>query len=539
MLSSLAEDIPANFKSFPPEKQKKYTDSAESTLRHKTTSSFKRKIAAILQYPYGIDNYTGNLYCETIASCFDPHTEFFPPEEREHFESALGKQAFVFGFSLKEGKNGGILIDNLQPGSPAFKGGKLNKGDKFLTMRWDGGQQVDVSDVSIEDFSALLDESDHKLAFFTIKKADGPVIQVTLQKEQMADDGDEGKVKSFILKGTANVGYIYLPAFYEDWNADNRGLNGCANDVGREILKLEKGNISGLILDLRYNGGGSAQEAAELAGIFIDAGPVAQVKEKWGRIYSLKDVDRGTVFDGPLVILVNGYSASASELVAGTLQDYNRAVIIGGPTYGKATMQVVFPMDTTVTPETYAEKQTQNNIKITVSKLYRVNGETAQFRGVQPDILLPDILDAYASKEKDEPFALRPSTIGPNKYYTPYPPLAVSALAATAQPGIDTGSYFKAVRDIIAFTKQQKGARDVTLDMASLLAGDYFTERDENDAAITGTPSKKFVVQNNGYELERIQSNDELKEMNDEFSKQIAADAYINIAYDVLTKMKP
>jgi carboxyl-terminal processing protease len=117
--------------------------------------------------------------------------------------------------------------------------------------------------------------------------------------------------------------------------------------------------------------------------------------------------------------------------------------------------------------------------------------------------------------------------------------LAVRALAAAAQTGIDTGSYFKAVRDIIAFTKQQKGARDVTLDMASLLAGDYFTERDENDAAIAGTPTKKFIVQNNGYELERIQSDAELKEMNDEFSKQIAADAYISIAYDVLTKMKP
>jgi carboxyl-terminal processing protease len=539
ILSRLAEDIPPGFASFTSEKQKKYTDSAETVLRRKTTSSLKRKIAAILQGPYGIGQYTGNLYCSTIASCFDPHTEFFPPEEREQFEGALGNQRFVFGFTLKENKNGSIIIDGLQPGSPAYKGGKLNKGDKFISMQWDGGAAIDVSDISVDEFTGIIDQSDHKSAVFTVKKADGSIVQTTLQKEQMQDNGDEDKVKSFILKGAVNIGYIYLPAFYEDWNSDNQGLNGCANDVGREILKLEKQNISGLILDLRYNGGGSAQEATELSGIFIDAGPVAQVKNKEGKVYSLKDADRGTVYDGPLVILVNGYSASAAELVAGTLQDYNRAVIIGAPTYGKATMQVVLPMDTTITPENFSDKQTPNYIKVTVSKLYRVNGGTAQFEGVQPDVLLPDILNAYATKERDEPFALRPNTIEANKYYTPYPPLPLKMLAAAAQPEIDTTKYFKAVNDIISFTKKESGVKDISLDMADLLKDADLTAKGNIGAEIAGTPAKQFTVQNSDAGLDRIQSDTGLEELNKEFSKQISADAYISVAYDVLIKMKP
>lgn len=539
ILGRLMEDIPPGFASFSAEKQKKYADSAEIILRRKTTASLKRKIAAILQGPYSIDQYAGNLYCSTIASCFDPHTEFFPPEEREQFEGSLGNQRFVFGFTLKENKNGSIVIDNLQPGSPAYKGGKLYKGDKFLSMQWEGGPVTDVSDISLEEFTALIDQSDHRSAIFTVKKADGAVIQVALQKEQVQDTGDEDRVKSFILKGAVNIGYIYLPAFYEDWNRDDEGLNGCANDVGREILKLEKQNISGLILDLRYNGGGSAQEATALSGIFIDAGPVAQVKSKEGRIYSMKDMDRGTVYDGPLVILVNGYSASAAELVAGTLQDYNRAVIIGAPTYGKATMQVVLPMDTTIMPENFSNVHTQNYLKVTTSRLYRVNGATAQFKGVQPDIVLPDILDAYATREKDEPLALRPNTIAPNKYYTPGPPLPIKSLAAAAQPDIDTMKYFKAVTDIIAFTKKESNVKDVSLDVSDLLKEAGLEAKSTIDEEIAGTPTKRFTVQHNDYEAGLVQADPVLNELNEEFSKRISADAYISVAYDVLIKMKP
>ncbi len=537
-LDELADDVTGNFKSFTPEKQKRYADSVILVLRKRSISSLKRKINYILQSPYGIVQYVGNLYCETIASCFDPHTEFFPPEEKENFESALGRQPFQFGFKMKADKNGGVLIDNLEPGSAAFKSGKLNKGDKFIGVQWEGSQTVDVSDITVHEFGTLMDESNHKKVLFTVKKADGSEVQVSLEKE-LATDKDEDRVKSFILKGTHSIGYIYLPAFYEDWETGNNGLNGCANDVGREILKLKKENIDGLILDVRYNGGGSVHEATELAGIFIDAGPVAQEKSRDAKVGTIKDVNRGTIYDGPLVILVNGHSASASELLAGTLRDYNRAVIIGSATYGKGTMQVVLPMDTAVNPENYAQKQTENYLKVTISKLYRITGATAQFRGVQPDIVLPDILDAYTTKEAGEPYALRPTEIGANKYYTPNAPLPIKTLAESVQTEIDTNKFFQEVKKFIVYSKQQKVAKDVSLNLNDAIADIQPGERNDNNIVASNAGSKKFTVRNNQYEMARMQEDSDLKELNEEFSRQVATDAYINIAYDVLAKLKP
>jgi carboxyl-terminal processing protease len=539
VLNELVEELPTGFKALSLPKQKKYVDSAELSLRTKIARYHKRRIERILQNPYGIEQYTGNIYCETIASCFDPHTEFFPPEQKEDFESELGKQPFIFGFTVRDDKNGGVIIEALQPGSPAFNGGKLNKGDKFMAVQWEGSKKIDVSGMSSDEFGSILDQSNHKKMLFTMKKTDGTQLQLSLEKEQITNDAEGDRVNSFVLKGDNTVGYIYLPDFYQDWDIKNEGLNGCANDVGREILRLKKGNIKGLILDLRDNGGGSVDEATELAGIFIDAGPVGQEKGKNPKIYTLKDTDPGTVYDGPLVILVNSRSASASELVAGTLQNYNRAVIIGSPTYGKATAQVVMPLDTTITPENADKIQTTNFIKITVSKLYRVNGTTAQFNGVQPDIVLPDPVDAFTTREADEPFALRPLTISANKYYRPYPPLPVNALAAGVKTEIDTGSYFKAVRLIIGYAKQPKAAKDISLNIKDALANIDYSSKEKYDNLTADTvPSKKYVVQNNHYEQSRLQADSTLKQQNDDFSKQVAADAAINIAYDVLSELK-
>jgi len=535
VLEALVYELPDGFKSLTLMKQKRYTDSAVNELSKKVAAAQKREINNILQHPYGITQYVGNMYCETIASCYDPHTEFFPPDVKENFESMLGGQSFQFGFKIKPDKNGGVLIDNLEPGSPAFKGGKLNKGDKFLSLQWEDRDPVDVTDISINEFSILLSESNHKKVLFTVKKADGAIIKVLLAKEQVTGNGGD-KVNGLILKGDNTIGYIYLPAFYEDWNVNDKGLNGCANDVGREILKLKKENINGLILDLRYNGGGSAEEATELAGLFIDAGPVAQSKERGPKVYVMNDINRGTVYDGPLVILVNGYSASASELIAGALQDYNRAVIIGSPTYGKATAQVVFPMDTTVTPATIAQKRTENYLKITISKLYRVNGTTAQFSGVQPDINLPDILDAFITKEAGEPFALRPTFITPNKYYIPYKPLPIQALASSVQAQIDANRYFKAVKDMVAYSRQKR-AKDISLDIKDAV-NNNFAKNERDNAMASITPSKRFIVQNNQYKIARMQTDSYLKELNEEFSRQVSADPYISIAYDVLGQLK-
>ena len=343
-----------------------------------------------------IEQAVGDEYCKAIALCYDPHTEYFPLTEKEDFESQLGQEQMVFGFTCNEEDDGSLKIENILPGSPAFKSGQINKGDKLLSVQWADKQPIDVSSGGLKQLYDVLGMSNHDKATLKVKKQDGTERSVVLFKAKSEETGEENKVKSFLLKGSRTIGFISLPSFYQDWENEGAGIKGCANDVAKEILKLKKENIEGLIIDLRYNGGGSMQEAIELSGIFIDAGPVGQDKGRDAKVYTMKDMNRGTIYDGPLVLMVNGYSASASEMVAGTLQDYHRAVIVGTPTYGKATAQVVLPMDTTVDlQKNFTNIQSDSYLKITVSQLYRVNGTSAQATGVQPDVVLPDILQAH------------------------------------------------------------------------------------------------------------------------------------------------
>src|SRR5258708_3467432 len=411
---------------------KNLTDSLESRYRKKAGLSVKRSIKRILQSPMGVDNTIGISYCQALAACYDPHTAYFPPEEKDAFEGQLGNKALGFGLSLNEDEDGKTQIGRLKPGSPAFQSGGLNEGDKILSIQWDEKEAIDVSGASLPEISEMLATTGGTKMTMVVKKADGTTRPVTLHKERLNKEEDEDKVKGFILKGARTIGYISLPAFYTDWE-DNRGINGCANDVAREIIKMKKENMEGLVLDLRYNGGGSIEEAVELSGIFIDAGPVAQIKTKDPKIVKLKDVNRGTVCDVPLLLLVNGSSAYAYIIIDGTLQNHNRALIGGSPTHGKATAQVVLPMYTSLNLDTYnANATAASYLKVTISKLYRVNGSTAQVSGVKPDVLLPDPPAAQSLREADELFVLPPTPIPANKYYLPLPALPLAAEQAIA-----------------------------------------------------------------------------------------------------------
>lgn len=517
-------------------KQKQLLDSAAIAIEKKTASVYKRNITRILQSPGGFEQFVADEYCKALSSCYDPHTEFFPLTEEENFEGELGNQNFRFGFSIKEDNGGGVLINSLEPGSPAFKCGLLNKGDKFQTLQWEGQQPIDVSDADARELTGILSQSNHDKITITVKKSDGTLREVSLQKEQ-ADADEAAKVKSLILKGSKTIGYISLPAFYSNWENESAGDNGCANDVAKEILKLKQENISGLILDLRYNGGGSIKEAVELAGIFIDAGPVAQLQTKSEpKIITLKDVNRGTIYDGPLLILVNGYSASASEILAGTLQDYNRALIVGSTTYGKATGQIVMPLDTTVNMSTYDDsKPSDNYLKITTDKLFRITGKTAQFSGVTPDILLPDFLDAEGEKESDDSFALKPSTIDANKYYKSYPALAVASLNTIAKQETDTMQYFKHLQQYIHEYKTLNTPGDASLNLKDAINTDG-----KSDLSIDFTESTyntNYAIQNNAFDLERLKTDPSSKDMYDSFLHYLTHDPYLKISYDLLCAM--
>ncbi len=472
-------------------------------------------------------------YCEAIATCNDPHTQFFSSTQRENFEAELGKKSMVFGITLKPSNTDGVEIQKIAAGSAAYKSGAINKGDKIVSIQWQNSKTIfDATKASLAEVYEVLAISNNEKATFVVQKNDGSKQTIVLGKE--TNNNDEDKVISFVLKGAKNVGYILLPAFYNDWENETN-IVGCSNDVAKEILKLKKENIDALIIDVRYNGGGSLQEAIDLVGLFIDAGPVAQIQYNNAKTITLKDVNRGTVFDGPMAVLVNGFSASASELFAGALQDYNRALIVGSNTFGKATGQAIFPLDTTNTAFD-ASKLTGDAIKITKFQLYQVSGKTAQFYGVAPDIELIDRSTLYPQKEKNLDNALPAKSITANKYYIPNKRLPIEAFQKKAVEYLDNEDRFATLKKQLDDYKSDEltSKNPVTIQKYYSILQQQFNSYDGYKKE---KPSKKyFDVYNIGFDEAKLKFNTDLQENYNQLKKKLETDLQLSITFKLLAE---
>ena len=515
---------------------KKYVDSLEPTERHMAEYTLTRDNKIGIEGVNGIAGEMGKQYCKAIASTFDPHTEYFPVTEKENFDAAIGQSPMIFGFKFKVNARGSALIEEIAPGSPAFKCGQINKGDRILSIQWENQQPIDVSEASLEQLFEVLSLSNDQKATFRILKPDGTTRTVALYKEKSGDD-DDNRVKSFELNGKKKIGFISLPAFYQDWENEQEDVNGCANDVAKEILKLKKDSIDGLILDLRFNGGGSVQEAVELAGIFIDAGPITEFKSREGKVFTLKDVNRGSMYDGPLVILVNGYTASASEIVASALQDYHRAVIIGSPTYGKATAQIVLPLDTSLINSgkdtgTYSG----DFLKLTVSEWFRVNGQSIQAKGVQPDIYLPDIAASVPKQEADEPYSLKILPVEPNKYYTPYPPIDIDSLKGLALKYEARSTFFQELKGYNAKMNSRQPTPDIDLNLDEAMKQYQESKSFSESAFVDSVPL--YRVENNSFDTQEFSPDEESQHIDDQWKHFLSRDPYLKLAFQVIASMK-
>ncbi|HQR01208.1 MAG TPA: S41 family peptidase, partial [Ferruginibacter sp.] len=301
----------------------------EKEMREKLKKREGQYIKGMLKTPASFIADREDEYLNSIAWCYDPHTAYMNLKEKKEFETDMSASEYSAGFDLEENEKGDKMIGYLQPGGSAWRSGQLHTGDQVVAVKTDGVEKK-VEDMDDDDeLERALGGSSQSDLELTVRTTAGETKTVKLTKEKIT--AEESIVKSYVLRGSRNIGYINLPGFYSRESEsirDERDIkyDGCANDVSKEIVKLKRDSIAGLILDLRYNGGGSMWEAMQLAGIFIDIGPVASVKDREGKLRFLKDPNRGTIYDGPLIVLVNGASASASEFVSAVLQDYNREV---------------------------------------------------------------------------------------------------------------------------------------------------------------------------------------------------------------------
>ncbi len=386
---------------------------------------YAREIRKRLKPSVGFTNQMHAQFISAIGSVFDPHTGYMSKTQMENFLAAVTVEGYQLGIDF-EFRDNDVVISGLLPGGPAWKSGQINIGDRVERMRWSGREWVETIGMDENEFDEYFREFNHATLELELRKPGGLLSTVSLRKEKIKTD--DNVVRAFVLEGRKKIGYISLPGFYGNWKDEHAS---CAADVAKEIIKLKKENIDGIVLDLRFNRGGSLSEARDLSGIFIEVGPIALMVEKGRDAIILKDINRGTVYDGPLVVMINGLSASASEVVAASLQDHRRALIVGSTSFGKGVGQQIFAVENNELISNLAQfgpSTKTGYCAITSSKLYRINGKSVQQSGVEPDITFPDVYDIFDVREKSIPFSLPPDSVSKKTYYTPYPSLPVDEL---------------------------------------------------------------------------------------------------------------
>ncbi|HQS55357.1 MAG TPA: carboxy terminal-processing peptidase, partial [Sediminibacterium sp.] len=342
-----------------------------------------------------------NAFLNTITNLMDPHTDYFPPIEKRAFDEEMSRRFYGIGAQLRE-DDAGIKIASVQTGGAAWKTGEVAANDVIVKVAQGKEEPVDVTGFATEDAVKLIRGNKGTEVRLTLKKLDGSIKVVTIIREEVSLD--EALVRGAVIQnGADKIGYIYLPEFYADFEREDG--NRCSEDVAKEVEKLKAENIKGIVLDIRNNGGGSLYEVVQMVGLFINQGPVVQVRDKEGKSSALNDKKAGAIYDGPLAVMVNELSASASEIFAAAIQDYKRGIIIGSSsTYGKGTVQKTVPFGK---PIDFSSGRTEYGaVKLTFQKYYRINGGSVQLKGVTPDVVLPDAYEFYKIREKDNPASL-------------------------------------------------------------------------------------------------------------------------------------
>jgi carboxyl-terminal processing protease len=413
------DSIKANFKSI------------EMTSRNIILTNEICRFNTLLETNTKLEEKLYNFFC----TYFDPHTAYFSDDSKSSFVASLSKEHLSLGMTVNLNEKNEIIIDEIDPNGPAFKTGQIKKGDQIVSIS-NHKDTLQVSCSSLESISTMILSESNKSITLTLKRNSGKSFDVYIEKQVMKDE--ENSVFSFIVGKESKIGYIKIPSFYADLDGNSR--KGCADDVAREVIKLDRDNIKGLVIDLIDNGGGSMEEAIKLAGMFVDYGPLSIVIDNKQGTSVINDPYKGMIYKGPIVVLVNSNTASASEFFASILQDYNRALLLGSTTLGKATMQTILSLD---------EEKNTDFLKITINKFYRVTGKSHQYVGVIPDVVVPEFYEDVYQKESDFPTAIKNDSIQPFLKFKPFVkrPL-IDKLAQSSKARLADNYYFNDVKKI-------------------------------------------------------------------------------------------
>ncbi len=481
------------------------------------------------------------MYLNAIAMSFDPHTLYFSPTQKEGFIEELSTQKEKFGITYGLDEQNKVILTEILPGSSAWLSNELFSGDQILRIKFGRNSsswlEVKTGISGLKELSeAFMSFQGREISLLVIDK-DGIEVQVDLEKTLVYNDNDN--IKNALMTGQKNIGYISLPDFYTDHSADVNEL-GCANDMAKCILKLKKDGMEGLILDLRGNGGGSLYEAVALSGIFIDYGPILATQDNTGEVKVLKDINRGLIYDGPLMVLIDAGSASASEIVAAVLQDYKKAIIVGVPSFGKATSQMVYPLDPLIGDfSNLQENPDYGYSNITGGFLYRVNGKSNQGVGVKPDIELGmTAFDTIEEREGTYKNWLIPGAIDKKIVYTPASTdLPLEALTAFSIKQRAEGIYARYYQVLDSIGKSYDRNQMVSLDITT-----YWNESQKDHAtaeqfkALKNNAKWSYEVKSNSFDQTVYDRNPILKKYFEDFATRLKVDIELFEALGIMNE---
>jgi len=432
--------------------KEKFVIKADSTLEREARASVKKeylKRFERLEKTFDKEKRF-ELFLNSITGLMDPHTDYMAPVEKRSFTEQMSGTFYGIGAQLTQDDNG-IKIASIQPGGAAWKSGQLVINDVIVKVAQGAEEPVDVTGYETTDAVKLIRGNLGTEVRLTIRKPDGSYKIVALKREKIVLD--EGFARSAIIqKGADKYGYILLPDFYADFEREDGAR--CARDVAKEIEKLKAENVKGIAIDVRYNGGGSLYEVVQMAGLFIDQGPMVQIRNKEGRAQTLADEVPGTIYNGPLVVMVNEFSASASEIFAGAIQDYKRGIVMGSTsTYGKGTVQRNVPFGKPL--DDLGIQTEYGAVKLTFQKFYRVTGSSTQRKGVVPDVILPDEYEFLKYREKDNESSLPWDEMERAKFQVWPNNAPIAAIAAKANDKIAKDTSMIAFKKTLAWVSTQ------------------------------------------------------------------------------------
>lgn len=519
--------------------KKDFVQKADSTLERESRDYVRRQMARYFSTRKTRETNDENFstFINAITGTMDPHTTYFPPIDLRSFNESMSGHFYGIGAQLKE-DDGKIKIASLVTAGPAWKNGELKVDDEIIKVGQGNEEPVDVTGYSVTDAVKLIrGATKGSEVRLTVRRMDGTIKVIALIRDDIKLE--DTFARSAIINGEHKIGYIYLPEFYADF--ERPGGPRSATDVAKEVEKLKEENVEGIIIDLRGNGGGSLQDVIQMVGLFIADGPVVQVQGRGAGATILRDRDKNIQYDGPLAVMVDETSASASEIFAAAIQDYKRGIIIGSTsTFGKGTVQRNIPLDPISENSLVGYNNEKNDnlgtVKLTLQKFYRINGGATQLKGVTPDIILPDRLEYLKFREKDNQMSLPWDEIKKADYKPWVSTFSIEPVISETKEEVAKSSSFNKIKTNVEwlekntdrayslklddYRKQQKQLKDVVKEIEDLYK--------------LATP---LNITNNPADTADINSAVDKTEKNAAWMKRIREDIFIDESVKVVNKM--